>query len=509
MKNFSDLFDDNYANQSEDWEKTLKSELKLDEISSKTFKKQIDISSWPTLSLAAQETHHFSSLTPWKKASQTYFKMNQSQIAEFLLDDLESGVRVFFFHKDFITDEILGIIKKTFESFPLSGEVELYFLGKKILNHKINVKCIDEIDFIHAREVHEFGGHTVHELAMIVVKMIQSLNLSPTHAAVFVDSHFFKNMAKIRALKLLMDKVLKEVESQEKIKIITLNSFREWTLFERYSNMLRNNTQVASAYIGGADVIQSSGYQLIFDLETNATDVVHEDRSRRMARNTTHILGLESMLGIVEDAAYGSFHLENLSNKYAEESWKLMQTLLKLDPLKRDEFLQADMKKVAEQRMERVKTRKDVLAGMNDFPDGRERLGVQLLPSSLFRVSRPFEDLRLKIEELKDKPQVQILMKGDPALLNNRINFIKNYFELLGLDVIDHTKEDGQSEKRILVLCAKDEDYPDLVKVANSEKATARFIAGKFEGTDFEPIYSGQNIYDVLERLVSHLGGDQ
>ena len=143
MKNFSDLFDDNYANQSEHWENTLKSELKLDEISSKTLKKQIDLDPWPTLSLAAKETHHFSSLTPWKKASQTYLKMNPSQVAEFLLDDLDSGVRIFFFHKDFITDEILAIIKKTFESFPLSGEVELYFLGAKKRLPKINVKCIE------------------------------------------------------------------------------------------------------------------------------------------------------------------------------------------------------------------------------------------------------------------------------------------------------------------------------------------------------------------------------
>lgn len=509
MKAFSDLFTEEYSSQYEQWLNGLKSELKLDQTTSIATKKHLDLGSWPTLSLGAEKADQLASRSEWKKAAQTYYQIDSEKIVSSLHEDLDGGVRAFFLCKDFLNETHWRQMAEVFRTYPHADEIEVYLLGKKEVSVESGLKIFDEKKMILGREVHEQGGHNVHELALLICKLIENLETNPTHVGVFMDSHFFKNIAKVRALKLLIQKVCKEAGVKDAPQVLTLNSYREWTLYERYSNILRNNVQVASGYISGADVIQSSGYQLIFDLETDCTDFEHNGRSQRMARNTSHILSLESMLGIVNDAAYGSYHLENLSHQYAEAAWKLMQVLLSYDQNEKEHFLNKEIKQVRDLRLERVKLRKDVLAGINDYPDAKEKLTCSLKRTDTFRVSRIFEETRLKLENLKNKPKVEIQIQGELGALNNRINFIKNYFELIGLEVLDpfHTHE--RPEYKILVLCANDQDYPVLAKKASKDKCFARFIAGKVHIDGYVSIHAGQDVYQVLSQLVAKLVGEK
>ena len=509
MKAFSDLFTEEFNTQREQWESTLKSELKLAEVTGKTTKMHYDLGSWPSLSLEAQHTHQLTSATSWKKSAQTYFNIDRSTIENSLLDDLAGGARAFFFDKDFFHQGDWDLIQRVLGSSTCSAEIEVYLLGQSTLKSNSALKVFDENQMILGRDAHEGGGHNVHELALMTCHLIEALDQHPSYVGVFVDSHFFKNIAKVRAAKLLIQKVCHEVGQTQTPKIITLNSYREWTLFERYSNMLRNNVQVASGYISGADVIQSSGYQLIFDLETSLIQPDHNERSQRMARNTSHILALESMLGVVEDAASGSFHLENLSDQYAEGAWKLMQVLLVLDPAQRKDFLKTEILKVQEIRQSRVKTRKDVLAGINDYPDGKELLGISLKKAKAFRVARIFEEVRLQVETLYQKPKVTMVIQGDISALSNRMNFVKNYFELIGLEVFETAQANLKPENTILVLCAKDEDYAALAKQHENDHCLAKYVAGKVELPGFEAIHAGQDVYAVLSQLVKKMVGNK
>ena len=509
LKAFSDLFTEEYNTQRDHWEKALKTELKLEDVSSNLVRKHIDLGAWPILSLEARATHHLAGQTPWKKASQTYIHMNPEGLSESLKDDLNGGARTFFFHKDFFHESAWNSAAKVFRSYEEAKDIEVFLIGQKSMNAPKGFKVRDESQMISARFVHEQGGHNVHELAVLTLEFINKLSTYPTHAFVFLDSHFFKNIAKVRALKLLLQKVAKESGIGKIPKIVTLNSYREWTLYERYSNLLRNNIQVASGLIAGADVIQSSGYQVIFDLDTNERDGEHDERSQRMARNTSHILGLESMLGLVDDAAFGSYHLEELSEQYAEAAWKLMQVLLSFNEIPRREYLDSEIKKVRVERASRLKSRKDILTGINDFPNADEKLGLTLKESNLFRVARDFEELRIKVEGLKDKPKVEILIHGELAGLNNRVSFIKNYFELIGLEVLDPIHNHDKIDNKIIVLCAKDEDYPKLSAKYINEKAVAKYVAGKVNVTGHEAIHTGQNIYQVLSALTQKMIGAQ
>lgn len=465
------------------WEKTLKKELKLDNISSKTSRKQIEGGSWPTLSLSHDHELSLPVREEWKKSSQTYVLLGENFLSE-IKEDLKDGVRVFFFHHEHMNEDKWKAIKQVFSEFSHPSEIESFILGSSVLS---------------GAEVHHDGGDNIQELALMARKVFLT-HQKEVITGVYLDSQFFKNIAKVRAAKLLALKIFEETQASKRLTVLGLTSYREWTLFERYSNMLRNEAAVASGFIAGADFVQSSGYQNLFELETQEIDSIHRERSQRMARNTSHILSLESMLGVVEDAAYGSFHLENLTQHYASSAWELLKKILPMGEEECLSYLKTQTTPVRESRLNQVKTRRTVLAGMNDFPDAKEKLGLKKTPEALsFRVSRDFENLRLLVEKLKSPPKIRIAIMGDYAALNARVNFVKNYFELLGLEVkesldLKDIKED------IFVLCASDEDYPQLTL---PEIKADKFIAGKFEMPGFQNLFAGQSVYEVLEKVVS------
>lgn len=485
MSSLTEFFESDFNTQREQWEKALLAELKISEVGNKATKKMLSGLSWPTLSLTANKEVQLPS-TEWKKASTTYAHFNENEIAPELEEDYKSGVRNFFFHEEALSQSKWKMIEET-----LAGktDVEVFVLGGNYQSQKIKVIS----HFISGKDVHDQGAHSIQELAVLAKNLIANLNQDKFYLGVYVDSQFFHNIAKIRAAKLIAHKIFAEAGIKKEFKIVALASYTGWTIFERYSNMLRNETAVASAYIGGADFIQSAGYNTVLEIESDSKiDVEHVERSRRMARNTSHVLGLESMLGVVEDAAFGSFHLESLTQTLCEESWKLMQSLLT------GTDMTPEVTKVREVRLQNVKTRKTVMSGMNDYPDVKEHLKLTLKAPKQFRVARVFEDLRLKMESLK-KPEVAILLHGEYGALNARLNYVKNYFELLGLTVHERMNA-SEIKEDIVVLCSLDDGYESF----NPEiKAGLKYIAGKVEKAGYKNLFAGQNVYEVLEEIVS------
>lgn len=498
-----------FSQGKETWERLLVKELKLDEVGQKSVKKHFDLDSWQTLSLTAPQEINLPS-TGWKKASQTYIRPI-ANLSDSLTNDLTGGVRLFFFHKEFFSPKDLEQVFSHFSSFVDKQDIVCFLLGNQTLenfNH-YGILVIDENNIAVGRSAHDQGANTIHELGLMGYCLTLKLEkgFQEYYQAIFVDSRFFNNIAKIRAAKLIAKKIL-EVSGQDKaIHLIALNSYRDWTLYERYSNMLRNNAQVASGLIAGADFVQTSGYQAVFDLEVGESTEEHQERALRMARNTSHILSLESMLGVVDDAAHGSFHLESLTQEYAQKGWEFMQELLKASSVK--EKIQEVAQEARENREKNIHTRKHVLAGLNDFADPKEKLGLKSIKANMYRSTRSFEELRHKVEQMKNPPRVFIGVFGDYAFLNPRLNFAKNFFEVLGFEVKDSEVGIGEFEQfkkliserdeEIIVYCAADTDYEQLKSLTHKPST---YLAGKVELDQCQNIYAGQDIYSALKLIV-------
>ena len=514
MNSLTDFFQQSFNTQRDQWEKSLRSELKIEDVGAKSTKRAAE-GAWPVLSLEAMHTHQLKPREAWKKAAQTYVRI-PANIDATIHDDLEAGVRLFFFEKDFLSNSEWRSIASLLNAHKDHQDIVVILLGdRKVPDTAVKFRLVDEEKMILGRGVAAPGGNNIQELASLAHALTQELPENDIWLGVFLDSQFFRNVAKVRAAKLMTTKILEEYGVKKNIYVVGLTSFRDWTLYERYSNMLRNNASVASGFIAGCDYVQSSGYQTIFELETEHSDPEHEERSRRMARNSSHILSLESMLGVVEDASYGSYHLENLTEEYASEAWKLMQKLLPMNDHEVADFFQQETTPVRETRLKNLSTRRHVLAGVNDFPDTKDNLKLSKLPKArFFRTGREFEELRLRMENLPQRPEVYLAIMGDYAALNARINFAKNYFELLGLKVIDpgkssSTKEELQKEinarkENFLVLVSSDDMYGQLSNLSTS--AAEKFLAGKVEISGFVNLFAGQNVLEILSGIVNRWG---
>jgi hypothetical protein len=113
------------------------------------------------------------------------------------------------------------------------------------------------------------------------------------------------------------------------------------------------------------------------------------------------------------------------------------------------------------------------------------------------------------VQNLKKAPKVFIGVFGDYAVLNPRLNFAKNYFEVLGLEVDDSAKgivdfEEfkklmNSRKEEVLVYCASD---ADTEKLRGINHGPLTFVAGKVEVDHCQNIFAGQDVYQILSQLV-------
>lgn len=228
------------------------------------------------------------------------------------------------------------------------------------------------------------GSNAVQELAFTFATAVEYLNemidrgLKADDVAkriqftFGVGSFYFMEVSKLRAARMLWNKILEAYEVKEENRKMFIHckttEFNQ-TYFDPYVNMLRTTTEAFSAIVGGADSIHTNPFDESFN---------HSDNfSRRIARNTQIILKEESHLDQVIDPAGGSFFVEKLTDDIAKASWKLFQQIEdKGGMLKsiQSGFVQEEISKVAEAKKKDFAKRKSVLVGTNMYANPKEEM---------------------------------------------------------------------------------------------------------------------------------------
>ena len=239
------------------------------------------------------------------------------------------------------------------------------------------------------------------------------------------------------------------------------------------------------------------------------------------------LLSQESHLDKVKDPLRGSYSVEDMTRQLIHGAWQLfLEWEKEASIVERLDDFSHEVKAIALSRMEKIRKRKMILTGINNFANasetisslyGYEQKNVFERESGLFpirRLASEFEQLRMDYEKGEKKIVVYIATYGDPAKLSARINFVRNYFELLGIQVKESNGKnlsDGNhlsqlGDASIVVLCALDEDYPLLLEKAKKSYSDRKvFIAGKFSDSEIQSLYQGQDVYQVLAQLVEEL----
>lgn len=136
-----------------------------------------------------------------------------------------------------------------------------------------------------------------------------------------MDADLYGNIAKARAMRLVMDKFYGAVGiAGDGLagRLHGVTSDRMLTRIDRETNMLRSGTAMLAMALAGLGVISALPHDWL---------VGSTEKSRRIARNTHHVLADEAQLSHVADPAQGSYFMDAATTKLAEKSWQLFQML--------------------------------------------------------------------------------------------------------------------------------------------------------------------------------------
>ena len=310
-----------------------------------------------------------------------------------------------------------------------------------------------------------------------------------------IASNYFMEIAKLRAFRLLWATMVCQYQPKCdcacKVRINSVASSWNKTLYDPYVNMLRTTTEGMAASLGGADTIALQPFDVAFKHD--------DDFSRRISRNVQIILKEESYFNKVVDPAAGSYYIENLTDSLAEHAWKQFQEveaqggIIKL-------ILSGEVKKAIEESCNKrnmdIATRKYILLGTNQYPNINETMldKVEEQPQEKveglqpYRGAMAFEQLRLATErhaKQSGRPKVFLLKIGNLAMRQARAGFTSNFFGCAGYEIIENagfaTVEEGIEAAKavkadIVVVCSSDEEYATFgVEAAKAAKA-AGFI---------------------------------
>lgn len=233
-------------------------------------------------------------------------------------------------------------------------------------------------------DYHNGGASSVQELgavlatAALYLREMTERGLAAAEVAprirlsLSVGGDFFLEIAKFRAARLLWNRILDAYEVPEPDRRIHLHARTGlWnkTVFDPYVNMLRTTSEAFAAVVGGCDSLHVGPFDEAFR-ESDAF-------ARRIARNTHPILAEECGMSRVIDPGGGSYAVETLTDRMAEQAWKQLQALEGaggiLEAL-RGGWFQAEVEATRQAKVKNLQRRKDILIGTNQYPNPREQL---------------------------------------------------------------------------------------------------------------------------------------
>ncbi|MDP6387206.1 MAG: methylmalonyl-CoA mutase family protein [Planctomycetota bacterium] len=139
--------------------------------------------------------------------------------------------------------------------------------------------------------------------------------------AVAVGSDIMEEVARLRALRVLIERVLRAagVASPAPAWIHARGALSTHSLHDPMTNALRATNQTIAGVLGGADAITTAAFDALADEPGSM--------GARLARNTQSVLAFESHLARVADPAAGSYHLERRTEELARSAWERVRVI--------------------------------------------------------------------------------------------------------------------------------------------------------------------------------------
>ena len=395
---------------------------------------------------------------------------------------------------------------------------------------------------------HNQGSNNVHDVAIACATGVEYLRLlcdlgltlaDANRQIIFhlsVDTDFFNNIAKLRALRATWHHVLAQCSPNNDTssllphlppnllpRVHAHTSLRMLSTLDADNNQLRNTIACAAAILGGADCISVEAHRPNDAIQPFPALAPSAD-TRRIARNIQHVLKHESQLHRIQDPLGGSFFIENLTSEMAASAWTLFQDIeskggmtVNLNNGMLSDLIETNRL----QRADQLAVRKRIQVGVSEFvaPDASVKTGKQSQAENqsqkevteIRRDAEVFETLRqrtletcptisIDAPETTQRQQCLLLCFGSSTMYRARATFARNLLAVAGLDSTDHVlalKSDAPASTieqldmsaipkpkgSVVVLCADNDSYASianpLAKQLKVAGASLVILAGK------------------------------
>lgn len=232
------------------------------------------------------------------------------------------------------------------------------------LNVQGNSLCVDALGYQNA------GANSSYQLACSIAQANEYLHwleeagkLASIHkvfVSIAVGTDFFEEIAKTRALRILVQNLLDAYGCKATIHLHLETSDTYRSAYDAYSNLLRDSIAGMAAVLGGCDSL------LIHPFDAHQKDA--SDLSNRMSRNQQLIFKEEAYFNQIADAASGSFYIEQLTEELATQAWTLFQDIEKSGGiLAAAAQIKENIEQQADAWIEEYKSGKRVLIGVNKY----------------------------------------------------------------------------------------------------------------------------------------------
>ena len=181
-----------------------------------------------------------------------------------------------------------------------------------------------------------------------------------------IGMEHFKEIAKMRAARVLWAKIVKEFNPQNPksmaLRTHCQTSGYSLTEHDAYNNVARTTIEALSAVFGGTQSLHTNSFDEAIALPT--------DFSARIARNTQKYIQEETHITKAIDPWGGSDYVEELTSGLIEDAWKLIQEVEQLGGMSKaieSGLPKMRIEEAAAKKQARIDSGEDVIVGVNNY----------------------------------------------------------------------------------------------------------------------------------------------
>ena len=307
----------------QDWENLVKKQLKTDDIYAILSKENLEgISVKPYYDKSPENLQNLPKVEESTHLVAKYQEGLEEDAYAFLLNN---NVEKLYDKTIFVANEDLA------GHITLSEENRYFSLIDVFVNNEINSQLAEELlskNFernicVDASLYQNAGASITQQLTFSLGKakdLTEVFGAEILNKLVFkfaIGANYFFEIAKIRAFKMLFNQFSKEFNLDLIPYIFAETSLRNKAKNDEENNLIRSTLEIAAAMIAGSDAVFANDFKV-----QNSTELSEEISFKQQV-----VLAYESIINVFEDAANGSYYVEEITHQLAENAWKLFLEL--------------------------------------------------------------------------------------------------------------------------------------------------------------------------------------